>query len=177
MAKAKIIRVFGKADDFDIELSRKGKKWEVDIPPDMTDGVYAVQLTAIDVNGESAYWVGELYMTDGVCCFKIVELTYKTKIRKNVYETKFRIRNYDMSCSSSLYEFDFSESKDVQIRKNNRSKTNYEVKTDTRLNISDSAEKCTLTIEAKETETKKAKDFHIEFTPKTEIFIRKGCCH
>ena len=67
---ARVIRLYGKADSFDIEFSRKGEKWEVDIPPDLVDGVYAVQLTAVDELGETAYWVGELFMCSGVCCLR-----------------------------------------------------------------------------------------------------------
>lgn len=117
MARAKIIRVFGKADDFDIELSRKGKKWEVDIPPDMTDGVYAVQLTAIDELGESAYWVGELYMTDGVCCLKINEIPYRVKVRKSEYETKTEKGGHSAALSFVSYVAECTPQKEIYIRK------------------------------------------------------------
>lgn len=75
---ANVIRLFGKADNFNIEFSRKGEHWEVEIPADLVDGVYAVQLTAVDELGEIAYWVGELYMCNGTCCVKI-----KKKLAKN----------------------------------------------------------------------------------------------
>ena len=69
---AKIVRLFGKADNFNIEFSREGRVWKTDIPPDMTDGVYAVQLTAVYELGETAYWVGELFMCNGVCCLRFM---------------------------------------------------------------------------------------------------------
>lgn len=116
---AKVIRVFGKADAFDIEFSRKGEKWTVDIPPDMTDGVYAVQLTAIDSVGESAYWTGELYMVDGVCCLKINELPYRVKINpKNQYDTHFSsIRKKSTIIKKNEFEAKCTLKTEIFIRK------------------------------------------------------------
>ncbi len=110
---AKVIRLFGKADSFDIEFSRKGDKWEVDIPPDMTDGVYAAQLTAVDELGETAYWVGELYMCSGVCHLKID----RAKMR-----CIFSVESYRMEASPlhrmgfSVQEYSCRFSKNLGIR-------------------------------------------------------------
>ena len=86
MERAKVIRVFGKADSFDIELTPNGDRWEVDIPPDLTDGVYAVQLTAINEVGDEAHWVGELFMCNGVCCINLVDYAYDMRIKVKEYD-------------------------------------------------------------------------------------------
>lgn len=68
---SKIARVYGKADDFDIEFVRKGDRWAVEIPQDLSDGRYVVRITAVDVAGNACYWIGELYMMNSVCHMKI----------------------------------------------------------------------------------------------------------
>ena len=172
---AKVIRVYGKADSYDIEFTPNGDKWEVDVPPDMTDGVYAVQLTAIDELGECAYWVGELYMVDGVCCLKINEIPYRARLKAKEYEVEFHKRKYDVSCRSSSFDADFNERYNVQVRKKKHSKSNYETRFFATLKTSETATKNTLTLEVKETETKPKTDLYAEYEPETEIFIRKGC--
>ena len=46
-------------------------EWECSVPPDMTDGVYACELTAENALGKLGYWVGFLYMSSGVCHFNL----------------------------------------------------------------------------------------------------------
>lgn len=173
---AKVVRVFGKADDFDIELTQKGDKWEVDVPPDMTDGVYAVQLTAIDELGESSYWVGELYMVDGVCCLKFTECPYQVRFAEKNLKTHFRNSHYDVCCSSSLYEFEFKHNTSVQVKKNKHRKPNYVAEFVTNFKKSEYATQHTLHIKKKETELKYTAKLHTKCKPTTEIYFRKGCC-
>lgn len=185
----KVIRVFGRADSYDIEFTPKGDKWVVDIPPDMTDGVYACQLTAIDSNGESAYWVGELYMVDGVCCLKINEVPYKVRLQKkkfdveytddfnisfckSLFNTDYKDR-YDTSYRSSLFNVAYQDGYDVQFRK--VSEANYITDFAEDLKASVTATHSILTTEAKQTETKPKTESNTEFRTRTEIFIRKGC--
>ncbi len=69
---AVITRVWGRADTFDIEFSeRTDGKWYVNIPPDLTDGQYAVELYAQNSYGERAYWTGILYMHNGRACLHL----------------------------------------------------------------------------------------------------------
>ena len=152
---AKVIRVYGKADSYDIEFTPNGDKWEVDIPPDMTDGVYAVQLTAIDELGECAYWVGELYMVDGVCCFKFSELPYKTKIVVKAYETEFDVNSYSVSFSSSLYETEFEQNFNVRIFEKKHSKANYQTIFVPTLKTDEAATRQNVRTEAKEINIKR----------------------
>lgn len=111
---AKIIRVFGKADSFDIELSDKGGHWEVDVPPDLVDGVYAVRLTAINEFNEVSYWIGELFMCNGVCAIKFTESPYNVSI---VVSSNKSALPCDMNIICKDYVFDFTNKYTVEIRK------------------------------------------------------------
>lgn len=74
MSKPKIVRLFGKADNFDVEFTRDKKGWwYCDVPPDTKDGQYAVTLCAVNEYAETSYWTGELFMCNGVCHVKIRE--------------------------------------------------------------------------------------------------------
>lgn len=172
---AKVIRVYGKADSYDIEFSRVGDKWEVDVPPDMTDGVYAVQLTAIDEVGEFAYWVGELYMVGGVCHLKINELPYRVRLKSKGYETEFHKRKYDIACRSSSFAVDFDKRYTVQVKKRKQNKSNYVTEFATNLKSSEAATDYTLTVEAKDMQTGQRAKYSTKYTLETKISIRKGC--
>lgn len=74
MRKTKILRVWGKADSFDIEFTHiGGTKWKCSVPPDVKDGQYAVEIWAISKFGDIAYWTGELFMCNGICCLRFNE--------------------------------------------------------------------------------------------------------
>lgn len=75
MKKPRIVRVWGKADNFDIEFKKSeksGGKWLCAIPPDTKDGQYATEIFGINEYGEKAYWTGILYMCGGVCHLEIM---------------------------------------------------------------------------------------------------------
>ncbi len=122
---AKVVRLFGKADNFNIEFSRKGRVWKTDIPPDMTDGVYAVQLTAVDELGETAYWVGELFMCSGVCHLKIDRMyagclfsaeSYRLTVSP-VHHTELSVQEYSSTFSKKLgIRFSAEERKQYEVR-------------------------------------------------------------
>lgn len=74
MNRPKIIRLYGKADSFDLEFTHQGgTTWTCEVPPDTDDGMYAVELTAVNEYGEATYWTGELYMCGSVCHMKIMK--------------------------------------------------------------------------------------------------------
>lgn len=64
---AKIIRLWGTADNFDIEFDRDTVTglWETQIPADLEDGHYVVELFAMNEYGETGYWTGVLFMLQG----------------------------------------------------------------------------------------------------------------
>lgn len=77
MSRPKIVRLYGKADNLDIEFTHKGgTTWTCAVPPDFDDGIYAVELTAINEHGEIAYWTGELYMCSGACHIEIMKTDF-----------------------------------------------------------------------------------------------------
>ena len=147
---AKVIRVFGKADSFDIELSRKGDKWEVDIPPDMTDGVYAVHLTAIDEHGCFAYWAGELYMIDGVCCLKINEIPYRVKIKpRKKYETKIEKSKHTARFAAASYSARYEKKYNVKVNAAKKISSEYLVEFSLKLKASEAENRCVVCIDTK----------------------------
>lgn len=65
---SRIVRVWGYADSFALEFSQVSPEdWEVNVPPDLSDGQYAVELHAMNAAGLLAMWTGILYMFDGRC--------------------------------------------------------------------------------------------------------------
>lgn len=71
MSRPEIVRVWGHADDFDIEFDRGAEHiWKCSVPPDTEDGIYAVEIWARNEFGQTAYTTAELYMCDKVCHIK-----------------------------------------------------------------------------------------------------------
>lgn len=96
MSRSKIIRVWGKADSFDIEFVHiKGDIWSCEIPPDTKDGQYAVEIQAVNEYGETAYWTGTLYMCGGVCHLEIIAQPY-------LFWISARSLELEVSCRSPL---------------------------------------------------------------------------
>lgn len=56
------------------------------MPPDTKDGVYAVELWAVNAIGEIGHWTGELYMCSGVCCVQIFVKPYQVWFRDRKYK-------------------------------------------------------------------------------------------
>lgn len=95
--KGEIVRVWGRADAFDLSFGKRGDKtWETLIPPDMTDGQYAAEIFAEDQYGATALWSGILYMHSGTAhlhlnrekytfwvlpMISLADVTKKTEIR------------------------------------------------------------------------------------------------
>ncbi len=82
MARSQIVRVWGKADSFDIEFTyEEGIRWECSVPPDISDGVYAAEIYAMNTLGETAHWCGELFMCNGICHLEIKDSPYMIWLR------------------------------------------------------------------------------------------------
>lgn len=174
---AKVVRLWGKADSFDIEFTKDGDKWTVDIPPDMTDGVYAVQLTAVDENGDEAYWVGELYMVDGVCCLNLNEIPYRVRLRAKEFDTDFDKQRHIKLYQSSQYTVEFSSNNIIQIKKNDRCASAYITEIVKRLSVCESDCCLHLQIEQNKVDICKKRSFSTEYTTQLTMLIGKGCCH
>ncbi len=82
MRKGEIIRVWGKADSYDLVFSKGvDDSWNTAVPPDLTDGQYATEIHALDENGWVAIWSGILYMNGGKICLHMKENKYTFKFR------------------------------------------------------------------------------------------------
>lgn len=70
--ECRIIRVWGRADEFELEFvpSPEGN-WRANIPADLSDGQYAVEIHAYNNFDESTYWTGILYMCRGISCMHL----------------------------------------------------------------------------------------------------------
>lgn len=172
---ARAIRLYGKADSFDIEFSRKGDKWETNVPPDLTDGVYACQLTAIDELGDYAYWVGELYMCQGVCCFKLLGNTYKVNVVINPYETKFKSDNYHISYRTGVITNYRKREYDIEVVKNKYKESKYVVNIVPNLSSSDSKTLHTVIIMPARSRTLKVSELCTEWATNIDMVIGKEC--
>lgn len=85
MDKPQIVRLWGTADNFEVEFSRvRGIEWNCSIPADLEDGVYACEFTALNEIGETATWVGELFMCNGVCHLHIEQKNYSFWFKTNI---------------------------------------------------------------------------------------------
>lgn len=69
---SEIVRMYGSADEHELEFSpTPAGVWEVFVPPDVTDGMYIVEIFADAKNGEQAYWTGVLYLCQGTPCLEV----------------------------------------------------------------------------------------------------------
>lgn len=60
-----ITRVYGKADNFELEFTWDGSVWNAAVPADLSDGKYVCEFYAVDNYGFTSYYTGILYMFDG----------------------------------------------------------------------------------------------------------------
>lgn len=171
----KVIRVFGRADSFDIEFKSQGDAWVVDVPPDMTDGVYAVQLTAIDENNVRAFHVGELYMVNGICCFRLRELPYRAYFKVHDYEFELHHKKYNVSFEPLEYLIDFEKRYNVQIKKKKHQEPRYKMEFGATLKTSRVTKHFSSEVKTASLRVIPKTNFYTEYEPKTKIFIGKEC--
>lgn len=113
-----IARVWGKADSFDIEFTHKGgAKWSASVPPDFKDGVYATEIWALNVFGERAYWAGELFMCNGVCCIEIEQSSCQLWLMPRSYQLEFMQRFYMFVSQRSEHSFALLDRRIFTVRK------------------------------------------------------------
>ena len=77
MDRPDIVRVWGHADEISIEFIRAhGNCWVCRVPPDTDDGVYAVEVWAVNEIGQTAYITAELFMSQGRPCLTFNKSKY-----------------------------------------------------------------------------------------------------
>lgn len=96
MNRPKILRVWGKADNLDIEFSKEGERWACTVPPDTKDGQYAAEIHVINEFSQTAYWTGTLYMCNGVCHLEIKEVPYVIMFSKNTDRLFFLEQSHEI---------------------------------------------------------------------------------
>lgn len=93
MAKAKVIRMWGKADDWQFECElRPDGKWKFKVPIDKTDGQYAAEVYVLDEAGKTDHWVGMLYLNHGYVCMHLEQQYYSFQLEPQNYTIKFERR-------------------------------------------------------------------------------------
>lgn len=93
MAKAKVIRVWGTADNRSFECEQRADgKWKFKLPIDKTDGQYAAEVYAMDEAGKTDHWVGMLYINHGHPCLHLLEQKYSIQREPPNYKIRFERR-------------------------------------------------------------------------------------
>lgn len=76
-----VTQVWGKADSFELVFSPLGSSnehWQAEVPADLEDGQYAVELYCCDDSGNTAYWTGMLYLNNSAAVrVQIIGDTFK----------------------------------------------------------------------------------------------------
>lgn len=118
MMKPKILRVWGKADSFDIEFTHEGgTRWKCSVPPDTKDGQYAAEIWAVNEFGELAYWTGELFMVNGVCCLRFDDSPYRIWVRMSAAQISSLSSCSDMRFRQSCFEMRLAPATQISVRK------------------------------------------------------------
>lgn len=78
----------GKADNLDLVFNQvDGQRWEVVIPPDLSDGCYVVELRATNYAQETAQYYGVLYMVQGqMVCLHLQQDPISAELLPERYE-------------------------------------------------------------------------------------------
>ena len=82
----RVVRVWGKADEYDIEMSLTGDRWTASVPLNLEEGKYACQLFAQSLAGRIGVWTGFLYMSGGVARFDLTPGTPPPELLSDPHE-------------------------------------------------------------------------------------------
>lgn len=80
-------------------------QWIADVPKDLNDGEYAVQIWAEDFAGNSTYYANLFFTIDtGKLCFCFEKVNYKTDILPEKYNTEVTIKDYKTEKMPDTYQ-------------------------------------------------------------------------
>ncbi len=96
MSKVKVVSVTGKADKIDLIFEYRGGKWQCKVPPQLTDGKYAVQIIARSDAGTQNSWSGYLYMLTGKPTLHLKQNKYTIKLKDKNYSINLKDKKYDL---------------------------------------------------------------------------------
>lgn len=86
-----VVRVYGVADQFDLEFTyTDNNRWVVSIPTDTSDGIYACEIYAEDAAGGMDVWTGVLYVHNGSAHLKFVGKGKAVQFFADGLKTKFK---------------------------------------------------------------------------------------
>lgn len=82
-----VVSLTGTVDSVPVIFTRtEDGLWTTVVPPDLTDGMYIIELTAVDDAGNQTYYVGKLYVWQRVITeFEIIEQPYIHKLLSEKY--------------------------------------------------------------------------------------------
>lgn len=104
-----IVRVWGTADQFDLEFYRtEGNQWAAPVITDFDDGQYAVQIFAQNEWGGIGVYTGMLYLCDGISCLHI----FRTRFMPMILPPKLNVGDV----GENIYATMFSDRLDVFLR-------------------------------------------------------------
>lgn len=60
-----VVAMYGYCDNFYVTYKKVGEnRWETEVPADLSDGKYVIEIYGEDETGGIVYWAGILYMFD-----------------------------------------------------------------------------------------------------------------
>ena len=87
-----LIAMYGHCDSFEITYTKIGENlWQSEVPADLSDGKYVVDIYGIDSTGYIVYWTGILYMYDS----RVVKLELLQDSRSIFYDSTDEIQVFD----------------------------------------------------------------------------------
>lgn len=94
-----IIAMYGHCDSFDVTYTIIGEGlWQAEVPADLSDGKYVVDIYGVDTTGYIVYWTGILYMYDS----RVVKLELLQDSRVIFYDSTDEIYIFDSSDSIEI---------------------------------------------------------------------------
>ena len=80
-------------------------QWIANVPKDLSDGEYTVQIWAEDFAGNSTYYANLFFTIDaGKLCFCFEKINYKTDILPEKYNTEVTIKDYKTEKMPDTYQ-------------------------------------------------------------------------
>lgn len=86
MSTIPIVYMWGYADGFELVFSQlNSRQWAASVPPDLSDGQYAVEIHALAENGYICLWTGILYMNQGKHCLRLNKEKYYFRLKPQAF--------------------------------------------------------------------------------------------
>lgn len=94
-----IVAMYGHCDSFDVTYTKIGENfWQAEVPADLSDGKYVVDIYGVDTTGYIVYWTGILYMYDS----RVVGLELLPDSCVAFYDSTDDVRFFDSSDSIEI---------------------------------------------------------------------------